>query len=186
MRAKLTVGTVEGAKPAATPYEIRDTKIKGLLLRVQPSGARSYVVEWGRGKRRTLGRHPVMTVEGARRQALGALSETAEHGAPLVILEAAQPARVVHTLGDFMRDRYSPHIEATAKAGSATVSCIKAQFGHLYDELLSSITVADFDAFKAARLTSGKHPATVNRDMDRLKAALSQAVEWGLLDSNPL
>jgi len=186
MRAKLTIRTIEGAKPSATPYEIRDSDIKGLLLRVQPSGARSYVVEWGRGKRRTLGRHPVMTLDGARRHALAALSEAAEHGAPLVILEAAQPARVVHTLGDFMRDRYGPHVEATAKAGSATVSCIKAQFGHLYEVLLSDITRADFDAFKAARLNAGTHPATVNRDMDRLKAALSQAVEWGLLDLNPL
>src|SRR5690606_2736988 len=97
MRTKLTPRTVDAAQPAAAPYEILDTDLRGLLLRVQPSGVKSYVVTWGRGKRRTLGRHPVMTVAGARHAALAALAQAAEHGAPLAVLEAAKPAPV--TLG---------------------------------------------------------------------------------------
>ena len=160
MRAKLTPRTVESAKPEATPYEIHDTDLKGLLLRVQPSGIKAYVVTWGRGKRRTLGRHPVMTVAGARKAALAALSESAEHGAPLAVIASQKPAKAVETFGEFMDDRYAPHVLATAKAGKATVHCIKRQFGHLYGRKLTSITRADFDDFKASRLKAGTHPAT--------------------------
>lgn len=186
MKAKLSPRVVDGAKPATGPYEIRDTVLTGLLLRVQPSGVRSYVLEWRRGKRRTLGRHPVMTVDQARRMARIYAGEAAEHGAPLKVLEAEKPALDVRTFGEFMRDRYGPHVLATAKAGKATVACIEAQFSHLYDLDLAEIQRAHFDAFKAKRLKAGRHPATVNRDLDRLKAALSAAVEWGLLEANPL
>lgn len=186
MRDKLSSAKVESAKPKAKPYEIRDTAISGLLLRVQPSGARSYVVQWGRGKRRTLGRHPAMTFERARRAALACLAEVSEHGAPLEVIEASIPVPEVLTFGDFMRDRYGPHVEATAKAGKATVASIEKHFVHLYGKDLEAVTRADFDDFKAMRLKGGIHPSTVNRDLDRLKAALSVAVEWKLLALNPL
>jgi hypothetical protein len=42
MKASLTAKTINALEPAAKPYEIRDTKIKGILLRVQPSGAMAY------------------------------------------------------------------------------------------------------------------------------------------------
>ena len=53
MRTKLSVHNIESAKPFDAPYEIRDTDIQGLILRVQPSGVKSFVVQWGRGKRTT-------------------------------------------------------------------------------------------------------------------------------------
>lgn len=185
-KVKLTPRLVESESPEGKPYEVRDTVLSGLLLRVQPSGVRSYVYEWRRGKRRTLGRHPVMTVDQARRKATIYAGEAAEHGAPLNVIEAAQAAPAVRTFGEYMRDRYGPHLLATAKAGKATIACIEAQFGHLYETDLADISRSDFDTFKAARLKAGKHPATVNRDLDRLKAALSTAVGWDLLQVNPL
>lgn len=36
MRTKLSVRNVEAARPFDAPYEIHDTEIKDLLLRVQP------------------------------------------------------------------------------------------------------------------------------------------------------
>jgi integrase len=107
-------------------------------------------------------------------------------GAPAAVIEAAKPvAGKVETFGDFMA-LYKPHLEATAKAGKATADCIKSVFGYLYDDKLTSIERVTFDQFKAKRLKAGLHPATVNRDLDRIKAALSKAVEWKLLAVNPL
>ncbi|UGB39115.1 site-specific integrase [Frateuria soli] len=184
MKEKLIERTVRTAKPEAKPYEIRDTDLKGLLLRVQPSGAKSFIVEWKRGQRRTLGRYPVMTLEGARRAARAALVEADTHGAPLATINkrATKPG----TFGEFMREHYAPHVEATAKAGKFTTALIEKHFGYLYDEPLTAITRAEFDRFKAKRLKAGTNPATVNRDLDRIKAALSKAVEWELLEANPL
>ena len=80
MKAKLTLQGVEAAKPKARPYEIRDTDLTGLLLRIQPSGIKSFYVELGRSIRVRLGRYPVMTVAGARLQAKARLGDFAKTG----------------------------------------------------------------------------------------------------------
>jgi len=186
MKLKLTMRNVADAKPGAKPYELRDTDTRGLLLRVQPSGVKSFIVEWTRGRRSTLGRFPALTLEGARKRTRKAMAEVDTLGAPAAVIEAAKPvAGKVETFGDFMA-LYKPHLEATAKAGKATADCIKSVFGYLYDNKLDSIERVTFDQFKAKRLKAGLHPSTVNRDLDRIKAALSKAVEWKLLAVNPL
>lgn len=187
MKAKLSDETVKAAKPKAKPYEIHDTGLRGLLLRVQPSGVKSYVVTWGRGKRRTLGRYPGMTATGARKAALAALSESAEHGAPLVVIEANKPpSEKPITLGDFITDHFAPWAKAHQKAGQATVDALKTCFGNLYERDLKSIVAFDIERFKTKRLKAKRKPATVNRDLDRIRSVFSRAVEWGFLSDHPL
>lgn len=181
-REPLTRTKIDYAKPADAPYWLRDSTVPGLALRVLPTGAKSYSVLWGRGRAKSIGAHPVMTLTEARETARRVLGEIAQHGAPVAALQAAR----AETFGDFIRDRYVPHIKATAKAGAATAALLEKHFAHLYDRPLSAVDAAAWDQFKAARLKDGIHPATVNRDLDRLKAALSQAIAWRLLDVNPL
>ncbi|MCU1113204.1 integrase family protein [Stenotrophomonas maltophilia] len=114
MGTKLTIRAVELAKPSEKPYEISDSDMKGLLLRVQPSGVKSYIVTWGRGKRRTLGKHPVMTLAGARAAALAALSEASQHGAPVAV---SKPKADI-TVSDACRD----YVTALEKDGRKTAS----------------------------------------------------------------
>lgn len=186
-KIKLTDDAVNKAKSRAAPYEIHDRDLMGFLLRVQPSGVKSYVVTWGRGKRRTLGRHPVMTVAGARAAALAALSESAEHGAPLAVIEASKPpAEKPTTLGVFIAEHYAPWAKAHQKAGQATVDALKSCFGDLYDRELRSLSAFDVERFKAQRLKAKRKPATVNRDLDRIRSVFSRAVEWGFLTDHPL
>jgi hypothetical protein len=56
-------------KAAEKPYEVRDPKTPGFLLRVQPSGVMSYVCEYARGKRITIGRVGKVTPAQARDKA---------------------------------------------------------------------------------------------------------------------
>ncbi|MFO1352958.1 MAG: Arm DNA-binding domain-containing protein [Gammaproteobacteria bacterium] len=67
MKANIASRTLAALTPKPTPYEVRDTKLKGFLVRVQPSGIMSYIVEYGRGKRITLGRVGVLTPTQAQR-----------------------------------------------------------------------------------------------------------------------
>ena len=66
------------------PYEIRDTLMKGLLLRVQPSGHKSWIIEWTRGKRRTLGAFSHLSLEQARAHAAQATAEVIQRGLPSI------------------------------------------------------------------------------------------------------
>lgn len=187
MKAKLSPRTVDGAKPAAAPYEVHDTDLKGLLLRVQPSGAKSYVVTWGRGKRKTLGRHPVMTVAGARRAALAALSEAAQHGAPLAVIESNKPpADKPLTFGEYLTQHYEPWALAHQKQGQATIDGIRATYESFDGKLLTDICALDIERVKSKRLKAGRKVATVNRDLDRIRGALSRAVDWGMLEAHPM
>lgn len=184
-RQTLTKIMVEGAKPKSQPYRLWDAKVPGLCLRVLPSGRSTYELHWARNKSTSLGTNGVMTLEAARVAARNGLGEVAKHGAP-VGLQVAPGVGGGSTLGEYLLSRYGPHIEAVNKAGASDVAALKAQFGHLMSLPIASITKSHFDDFKAKRLKQGTHPATVNRDLDRLKAALSKAEAWGLLEHNPL
>ncbi|WP_457097481.1 phage integrase [Lysobacter sp. P5_B9] len=181
-RQTLTKLMVEGVRPKARPYRLWDAKVPGLALRVLPSGRSTYELHWDRNKSTALGTNGAMTLEGARTAARRVLGEVAEHGMPL----ADKTHRGPITFGDFISKKYGPHVGAVNKAGAATVAALKAQFEAWNSRQLSDISKADFDAFKAQRLKDGIHPSTVNRDMDRVKAAFSQAVEWELMTDNPL
>ena len=51
MLAKLSNRVMRGIKLKDKVYEIRDTQLKGLLLRVEPGGTLTYYLQYARGKR---------------------------------------------------------------------------------------------------------------------------------------
>lgn len=66
---------VEAVKPKAARFEIGDTKVTGLRLIVQPTGAKSWAVRYtaaGRDRRLTLGPYPTLKLDEARKRASAA------------------------------------------------------------------------------------------------------------------
>lgn len=182
-RQTLTKLMVEGVKPKSSAYRLWDAKVPGLALRVLPSGRSTYEAHWGRNKSTAVGTNGVMTLETARAEAKKLLGEVAEHGVPVA---SDVGVGKKSTFGDYITKQYGPHVTAVNKAGAATLASINVQFAHLFARPLASISKADWDNFKAKRLNDGISPSTVNRDLDRLKASLFQAVEWKVLAENPL
>ena len=45
---RITDKTVKNAKPGPTVYDIRDAVLRGFLLKVQPSGTKTFYCEWAR------------------------------------------------------------------------------------------------------------------------------------------
>jgi len=56
----------------------------------------------------------------------------------------------------------------------------------LYGRDLRQVSAFDLERVKAARLKAGRKPATVNRDLDRIRSVLSRAVDWAFLPSHPM
>lgn len=170
-------------KPQESPYEVRDTKLKGFILRVQPSGTMSYIVEYGRGKRITLGKVGVLIPTQARDRAVEVLADVTKGADPMAVKKAAK----AHDFKAYINYEYAPWVEAHRKSGHCTVAMLKACFfTELGDKKLIEITPWIVEKWRAARLKDGIHPATVNRNLVALKACLSKAVEWNLLESHPL
>ena len=187
IRKPLTLQAINAAKPIGKLYRLRDATVPGLLLRVTPAGTKVWAITWGRGQERVLGTYPVMTMEGAREAARRELGEAAEHGAPVAVVAARMPvSKKPITLGDFIRDHFAPWAAVNQKAGQATVHALDACFGDMYERELRSIVAFDIERFKTKRRKAGIKPATVNRDLDRIRKVFSCAAEWEFLTEHPL
>jgi integrase len=183
MGTKLTDDFIARCKPDTKPYEVADAGQPGLLLRVQPSGVKSYIVQYGRGKRVTLKRRPPgLMVKGARTQAREILTDADKHGTPA----AAKPKVKASTLGDFIDTAYAPWALANRKWGAGAAKRIKAAFDDWVDKPLTNINPWVGEKWRSQRLKAGIAEGTVNRELAGLKAALAKAVEWKMFDAHPL
>ena len=186
-REPLTLKVITAAKPAAKLYRLRDATVPGLMLRITPAGKRTWAVTWGRGQERIIGAYPVMTLEAARETARKVLGEVAEHGAPVAVIEANKPASEKPiTLGEFIDEHFNPWARAHQKQAQATLDALKACFSDLYDRELRAVSAFDIERFKASRRKAGIAPATINRDLDRIRKVYSCAVEWDFVAEHPM
>ncbi|MCH8112885.1 MAG: site-specific integrase [Proteobacteria bacterium] len=169
-------------KPSDKPYEVRDLRLKGLLLRVQPSGVMAYYVEYGRGKRIHLGRADAVTPSQARVAAKGILGDAYRGKDPTALRREAK----AHTLESFIDEAYAPWARENLRTATGTIGRLKSSFPDLQSKKLTEITPWLVEKWRMARLKSGTKASTVNRDLADLKSSLAKAVAWGLLESHPL
>ena len=186
--------------PREKPIEIRDPKIKGFLLRIQPSGIMSYVIEYGRGKRLTLCRVGEKTPAQARKIAEDVRSKAklarktkmsaAQLREELIkeligIDEITSTDEDTITLESFLDDRYGPWIKSNKKyaANGQELKRIKSRFSDLMGKRLDEVHPWLIEKW---RLKNKRKPTTINRDIAALKAAFGRATEWGFIDRNPI
>ena len=84
-RARLSENRIEALKPRKTPYDIRDSELKGFGVRILPSGAKRYFIHsqhQGRRLWKTIGDAGVMDLDEARRCAREALAAIRRDEAP--------------------------------------------------------------------------------------------------------
>lgn len=174
--------SVNRLSPEASPYEVRDTQLKGLILRVQPSGTKTYYLEYRRGKRIHIGRANVITPQEARTQAREHLSVVYSGKDPEVVSRQLKGL----TLGQFIDREYEAWAHANLRTAAKVLQRVRANFRKALSLRLPEITPYLFEKHRTWRLKNGFKPGTVNRDLDDLRAILSKAVEWGFLQDNPL
>ncbi len=185
MKARLTETMIERLAPQARPFEIHDTKQPGLVLRVQPSGIKAFKLRWGRSRVVTFApRYPSLQLEDARERVRKALAEIDQSGVPSGIRPKIT-AGEVRTFEQFIDNRYAEAI-AHRRAHKATIAAIKSVFKDWLDKPLRQITAWDVERIKSARGKAGIKPATIARDLDRIRAALNVAVKLGLIERNPV
>jgi Arm DNA-binding domain len=69
----------KAAQPTKKPFEIYDSRLAGLTLRVQPTGVRSYYARFGRSRRIALGKVGTLPPDEAREKCQKVLGNVA-HG----------------------------------------------------------------------------------------------------------
>ena len=160
--------TAQSRDKPEKPYEVRAEKPMGLLLRVQPSGSRSFYVQLGRGKRVRIGPAGTYTLK------------QAEERAKKIILDpgtASKKTGTGLTLGEYIDDHYRDHATAKMKNGTKSVARVKAIWEKLLNKRLTDINASEVDKFRNKRINSGVAPATVNRDIAALSGVLTHWVK---------
>jgi integrase len=177
-------------QPPERAVDYRDRKVPGFVLRARPTGVHSWRVQLPDRSWVSLGRLDEVTLADAR--------EAAQTHRAKAKLGETTPKRLANddlTLRRFLDEHYEPWMSATHHGRTGQVARIRWAFVALLDLPLKDLTAARIDRWRATRRshrrTSGDtEPAkvsgsTMNRDLAALQAALSRAVEWGSLSTNP-
>jgi hypothetical protein len=178
-----TLLTSKEAQPQSKPFEIYDNRLSGFMLRLQPSGMRSYYARFGRNRRVVLGKVGTVTPEEARERCQKVLGNVVHGLHPLHGLGGTDGI----TLGMFIADTYTTWVNASRPRTAAnTLEKLHRLFRTWYPEPLTTITVERIESWKARRLNEGRSGATVLRDLFTLSSVLRRAVKAGELTENPV
>jgi integrase len=171
------------SQPRSKPFEISDNQLSGFVLRVQPSGMRSYYAHFGRNRRVVIGNPEALTPEEARERCKKVLGNIAHGNHPLHGIHGSDGM----TFGIFIADAYTTWINASRPRTAAnTLEKLHRNFRTWYPEPLTTITVERIESWKARRLSEGRSPSTVLRDLFALSSVLRRAVKEGELAENPV
>lgn len=179
VREVLTRAGIESAQPRDVNYRLWDAKVPGLCLRVYPSGVKTWELHHGRAVRERVGRYPALTLDAARSKAKTKQGTFEQTG-------SVSKRDSSDTLEAFIAGRYADWSKSSHKRSEANLKAIRNTFPEFLKLRLADITIARVERWSSARSADGISPATINRDVIRLKGVLTKAVEWNLLAESPL
>jgi len=204
MRAKITdrfikVGVLKAQSlpghvfPPTTDVEIRDTSLVGFALIVRKSAVLSFCVRYrnaaGLAKKFTIGRYGAVTTTKAReiaQQKLGEVKSGIDIQAQKIYSRKDVEKDRSRSLRGFIEEMYQDWITAERKSGQVTLTRIKSNFGDWYDRPIAEINTWLVTNWRTQKLKRGVQRSTINRDVAALKALVSKAVEWQIIEHHPL
>ena len=159
------------------PYDVRSTRVHGLLLRVQTSGSRSYYVQIARGRRIRIGPAGTYTLKQAEERAGEIIRDPASF---------AKKTGSGATLAEYIGDHYTEHALAKLKNGAKSVARVKAIWKSLLTKRMTDISANEVDKLRNKRLIAGVAPTTINRDVAALSGVLRHWVGHNKGATHPL
>jgi integrase len=170
--------------------ELCDTELPGLYIEVRSTspGQGTYYVRYKNRERKTchqkIGRTTDISLTEARKKTRQLKAEIQLGADPR---GQAKAEKAVLTFEDFFSDHYIPYVKPRKRSWKRDEELyrlrIKAVFGH---KRLNQITRQQVQTFHASVLAQGLAPATADHHVKLLRQALNRAIEWDLLDKNPI
>lgn len=183
MKANITQRLLSSINSKNSIYDVVDSKLKGFILRVYPSGKLVYYVRPKRGVMRKIGNSPAFTPGMAREVAAEAIRSIVT-GEQHPVLDRDMLKENDPTLHSFIEFEYTPYFQVTHR-NDKNLSNLNV-FPELMEIRISKLTLSDIEAWRLHRQSSGISPSTINRNINALKACLQFGVEKGYLNLHPL
>jgi integrase len=191
-KLRLSEEIARTTRGSGKPYEIRDRGGKqsqpNLLLRVQPSGAKAYYFQAGRGRRILLGKPPLMTLAQARMAAASAAGRSADG---VDVVAEVRNERV--TLGDFIEGDWWKYAEDRIASADRIKVVLLHSFADLLGHPMAQIGKPELEQWRKNRnhrtKTDGapRKPValeTMRRELTYLRAVVNYGVASGTISTH--
>lgn len=182
LRLPLTDAICNLARPEVREYALRDTRQPGLCLRIQPSGARSWIMRLrveGVQVKRSIGAFPEIGVKRARKAAAAILSGEMQAPSP-----SPAPVPVFPLFADFQTEHEKLQTQLLKPSG------LTAYRSYVRTQLLPAFRNKRLDAISRRDVViwferySATSPGGANRALGILGQMLTTAIAWGHLPSD--
>lgn len=184
----ITKELLKTLKPKSGVYDIRDSELKGFMVRVTPAGGMSYAAQYTRGKRFTLGDvNKFDSPTQARKKAKKIIADYQfDQLDPSEELKRKQGSNV--TFKQFLNNEYVAHISTHHKSSSReTVQRIEKHFKEFFPKRLQEISSENILKWRGRVINAGtiKHN-TINRTLAKVRALFKLAMQFGYIEQNPV
>ena len=191
-RTNLTTAFIDSSDcvcpPGRKSFEYNDSQIIGLYVSVTPAGCKTYRFAFkdAANKRRhiKIGRTTDVTLKSAREAAQKMRTSVAAGDDPA---EERQQVKATPTWTAFFEEDYLPHAKQKKRTWKNDAEMhkrrIKDRFGSLK---LDRITRRQVEQFHIELRESDLAPATADHYVKFIRCALNLAVDWGILQTNPV
>ena len=181
MQATINADLVKKLAPKEKPFDVWDNTLKGFIVRVQPSGIKTYIVEYARHKRITIGQISAISTSDARKEAAKRIAGYIQGNDS----QEEKKAKNALTFEEFMNERYAPWCKLHHRRPTDTTRMLERSYPYIGNRKLAEIDALSIERFRSTLLKTIK-PVIVNKTLAVLRAAFYKAIDWELLKEHPM
>ena len=187
MAERLTDKLLSSLKPdPSKQFDVWDSTVTGLGLRVSPGGAKSFVLIYRlgtRSRRMTLGRYPILKLKDARNIARGHLQTASKGGDPAE--EKKRQLRNSLAFNEYVQTFVETYAKPRNRTWKETETILNREFVSKWRKRnIRSIEKADVTHILDALVSRGKI-TSANRAFAQIRKLFNWAVERGDLEHSP-
>ncbi|MCF6777284.1 site-specific integrase [Thiotrichales bacterium 19X7-9] len=188
---KLTKTSISELVSNTNIIDYFDTEVKGLVLRVFPSGAKTFTVVYRNDKKKlkryTIGKYPTIPLQVARKEAQRLLLLVSQGEDIQQEKKLKNSDQDKFTLKNYLDEFYLEWSKNNHRSSSKIQRMLLVTCKPLHSFELNEIDLKVLNSFLYKyKNASGVSDSTLNRTATALKGAITKAAEFGYLEQNKL